>query len=298
LIGLALRFLGDLTGAQRHIKRMLDRYVAPAHGSYIIRFGFDQQVAAGTALAPLLWLRGFPNQAMRAVETNIDHARAIGHALSLCNALAQSACPVAFLTGDLAAAERFVTMLLDTAAMHGLSNWHGLGRCFEGMLVVKRGDVAGGLSLLRVGLDALRAFRTSGFHKVVLCDLADALGRAGAIAEGLAVVDEALARSERTEERWCSAELLRTNGNLILQHAAPNAAAAAEEHFERSLDWARRQEALSWELRTATSFARLRRDQGRPSEGRDLLASVYGRFSEGFATADLKAAKGLLDALA
>ena len=74
------------------------------------------------------------------------------------------------------------------------------------------GDVASGLSHLRTGLDAPRVFTTSGFHKVVLCDLADALGRAGAIAEGLAAVDEVLARSERTEERWCSAELLRTKG--------------------------------------------------------------------------------------
>src|SRR4029077_2768139 len=96
--------------------------------------------------------------------------------------------------------------------------------------------------------------------------------------EGLSIIDEALARSERNEERWCVAELLRIKGELTLREGAPQAATAAEEHFLRSLDWARRQGALSWELRTATSLARLQQDQGRAAEARSLLQSVYDRF--------------------
>ena len=115
--------------------------------------------------------------------------------------------------------------------------------------------------------------------------------------EGLAVINEALARSERDEERWCIAELLRIKGELILREGAPQAATAAEEHFLRSLDWARRQGALSWELRTSTSLARLQHDQGRTAEARSLLQSVYDRFSEGFETGDLKAAKACLNSL-
>jgi predicted ATPase len=110
-------------------------------------------------------------------------------------------------------------------------------------------------------------------------------------------IDEALARSERDEERWCVAELLRVKGELILSEGAPDAATVAEDHFTQALDWARRQGALSWELRSATSLARLWRDQNRAKAAREILAPVYDRFTEGFETADLKAAKLLLDGL-
>jgi predicted ATPase len=128
--------------------------------------------------------------------------------------------------------------------------------------------------------------------------MAEALGRAGQIADGLAAIEEAIEQSERTEERWLIAELLRTKGELLLLQDAPGAAAAAEGHFRQALDWARRQGALSWELRTASSLARLWRDQHRVKEARARLESVYGRFTEGFATADLREARSLLEQLA
>jgi predicted ATPase len=124
--------------------------------------------------------------------------------------------------------------------------------------------------------------------------MAEALGRAGQIADGLAAIEEAIVRSERSEERWAIAELLRVKGELLLLQGAPGAAAAAEGQFRQALDGARRQGALSWELRCATSLARLWRDQHRVKEARALLGSVYGRFTEGFATADLREAKSLL----
>ena len=111
------------------------------------------------------------------------------------------------------------------------------------------------------------------------------------------MIDEALARSERNEERWCVAELLRIKGELILRESAPRAATVAEEFFLHSLEWARRQGALSWELRTSTSLARLQHDQGRIAEARSHLQLVYDRFSEGFETVDLKIAKALLNSL-
>jgi predicted ATPase len=125
--------------------------------------------------------------------------------------------------------------------------------------------------------------------------LAEGLGRAGQIAEGLEAIDEALARSERNEDRWCVAELLRIRGELLLLQGGSGAAAAAEDHYHQALDWARRQGALSWELRAATSLARLLRDQNRSTEAVALLAPVYERFTEGFETDDLKAAKSLID---
>jgi predicted ATPase len=107
---------------------------------------------------------------------------------------------------------------------------------------------------------------------------------------------EAIARSERTEERWAMAELMRVKGELLLLQGAPGAAAAAEDHFRQALDWARQQGAF-WKLRAATSLARLLRDRDRIDEARDLLAPIYDRFTEGFGTADLRAARLLLDEL-
>src|ERR1700704_6912254 len=108
--------------------------------------------------------------------------------------------------------------------------------------------------------------------------MAEALIRAGQKADRLAAIEEVIARAERTEERWAMAELVRVKGELLLLQGAPGAAAAAEDHFRQALDWAQRQGALSWELRTTSSLARLWKDQHRVTKARTLLESVYTRF--------------------
>jgi predicted ATPase len=184
---------------------------------------------------------------------------------------------------------------MDRSTRHTLELWNLVGRCFGGVLLVKRGEVGAGLELLRAAFARVPQDSLSLLYTLFLAEIADALGRDGRAAEGLSIIDETLARSERDEERWCVAELLRIKGELILLGGSPQAPTAAEEHFLRSLDWARRQGALSWELRTSTSLARLQQDQGRIAEARSLLQSVYDRFSEGFETTDLKTAKAYLD---
>jgi predicted ATPase len=288
--------LGDQPSARRHLEHMLAHYVPAVQKSHIIRFQSDQRVMARVVLTRILWLQGFPDQAMRAAENSIADARAANHANSLCYALSQAACPLALLVGDLAAAEHYVGMLLDHSTRRALARWHAWGRSHQGVLLIKRGDTVTGLRLLRSGLDELGEARFAALRLIALL-MAEALGRAGQIADGLAAVEEAIARSEHTEERWLIAELLRVKGELLLVQGAPAAAAAAEDHFRQALDWAHRQGALSWKLRAATSFARLLRDQHRPGEAMALLAPVYERFTEGFDTADLKAAKALIDDL-
>jgi predicted ATPase len=130
-----------------------------------------------------------------------------------------------------------------------------------------------------------------------LAELALGLGGAGQMADGLVVVDRALTRAEQTESAGYLAELLRTKGELLLQERAPAAAEAAEQCFHQALDVARRQDALSWELRAAMSLARLWREQRRVSQARKLLEPVYHRFTEGFGTVDLVAAKALLTSM-
>jgi predicted ATPase len=298
MMGTSLHYLGDPVNARLHIERMLARSTPSIDRVRLYRFQFDQLSAARCIYAHILWLQGFPDQAVRTSQMSVDGARASDHALSLCNALAQAACPIALFVGDLAAAEHSVAMLIEHSERHSLTVWQIWGRCWKGVLLIRRGEVVTGLPLLRAALDELRGtgyvLRYTGFLGV----FAEGLGGAGQAAEGLTTIEEALARSEHGEGRWCTAELLRIKGELLRLQGAPNAAAAAEDHFRQALDWARRQGALSWELRAATSLARLLRDQGRSADETALLQPVYDRFTQGFDTADLKAAKGLLDALA
>jgi predicted ATPase len=294
VIGISLHYWGDQTNARRHTERMLSGYVAPVQRSPLIRIQVDQRVVARGALARILWLQGFPDQARRIAQSTVDDARALDHAVSLCFALCEVACPVALLTGDLAAAENYVAALLDCSAAHSLPIWPTWGHRFRGTLLIRNGDFDSGLALLRTALEQPPEARFQPRFTCFLGELAEGLGRAGQIAQGLEAIDEALARSERNEDRWCLAELLRIRGELLLLQAGSGAATAAEDHYQQALGWARRQGALSWELRCATSIARLLRDQNRSTEAIAVLAPIYNRFTEGFETADLKAAKALI----
>jgi predicted ATPase len=165
----------------------------------------------------------------------------------------------------------------------------------EGVLRIKRGDAATGLQLLHITFDELGETRFVLRYTAFLGALVEGLIGVGQVVQGLAIIDEALARSERNEERWCLAELLRIKGELVLVEGAARATVAAEDHFRRAFDLAHRQGALSWELRAATSLARLWQQQDRAAAARGFLAPVYDRFTEGFESADLQAAKALLN---
>jgi predicted ATPase len=188
-----------------------------------------------------------------------------------------------------------VKILLDHATRYTLPLWRELGRMFEGLLAVSRGDVVGGLRLLRTGFDELGESLPPSVYLKFQSDIAEALGRAGQIADGLTVVEQAIERCEQTNERWLFAELLRLKGELMLRKESVTA--KAEDSFREALDWACRQGALSWELRTATSLARLLRDQRRWAEAKAVIKPVYKRFTEGFGTTDLANAKALIDEL-
>jgi predicted ATPase len=295
LIAQVLYFLGEQSRARLHAERMLAGYVRPVHRSQVVRFQFDQQVAARITLAQVLWLQGFADQALRRLETNIEDAISINHPFTLCNALTQAACPIALLAGDLAGAERYTAMLLEHAARESVDLWLSYAGCYEGQLLIARGDFAAGLPRLSAGVDQLLRARFVRYLTAFMGVLAEALAASGDSLRASATVDEALDRCERTEERWCTPELMRIKGLLLLRGSGGSTAAA--DWFLDSIEVARSQGALAWELRTAISLAHLRQDQGRVGEAYDLLRSVHGRFSEGYGTRDLKAAKSLLDEL-
>jgi predicted ATPase/DNA-binding winged helix-turn-helix (wHTH) protein len=299
MIGVSHHNLGDQQTARRYIERALAESAAPGHQRQFIRLQLDPRVTARVHLARILWLQGFPDRAMCEAEHSVDGARATEHAISFSYALHRAACAVALWNGDLAAAGHYADMLLDHAKRHALVHWQLYGWGYQGAVAIRRGDLAGGLRLLRscyeeLGKTGITAPRFMRFAAVYT---AEGLGKAGQIADAVDAIDDAIARAERTEESWEIAEVLRVKGELVLlQHADPQAA-AAEDCFRQALDWARRQGALSWELRAAASLARLQRDRGRSAEALELLQPVYDRFTEGFDTADLKMAKPLLDAL-
>ncbi|WP_024512987.1 hypothetical protein, partial [Bradyrhizobium sp. ARR65] len=296
MMAISQHYLGDLPSARRHLDRALGEYVTANHTSPVLRFQFRPHVAARVLLAWILWLEGFPDQAIRAAEKSVEEARGADHVISLCYALAQ-ACAITLSVGDLAAAESYVRVLVDQSTRHSLPFWAALGRSHRGSLLIMRGDVDAGLRLLRAGDFELGEGRVAWRSVTFSTVTAEALGRTGQIGDGLIMVEAAIDHCERTEELWLFPELLRVKSELLLLQSGSSAAATAEDHFRQALDWARRQGALSWELRAATSFARLLRDQGRPAEAMALLQPVYDRFTEGFATVDLQAAKAIIDAL-
>jgi len=292
MVGISQYYLGNLASARHDLERVLFASGVSENRTPVF-LEINRHVTALAVLARVLWLQGYADQAKRAAANSVEEALASNHSMSLCYAL-DMACPIALLIGDLGAAGDYVKMLLDHSSKHGLARWGAQGRCYKGVLAVKRGEIGDGLSLLQTGWDE-RGEAFSVLRIAIL--MAEALGCAGRVEDGLAVVEEMIKRSE---EPWVVADagLLCSKGELLLFQGAPGAAAAAEVHFRQALDCSRRQGALSWELRAATGLARLWCDQGRPAEGMALLQPVYDRFTEGFDTTDLKAAKALLDLLA
>jgi predicted ATPase len=207
--------------------------------------------------------------------------------------LALSARLLALVGSNAALGER-AAELITVAIEQGFALRRSPATIYRGWVKVKEGDVAEGMSLLRSGTSAYRATRAELFMPHYIALLARGCEIVGQIEEAVTQLDEALAIVERTGERWCAAELNRHKGQLLLRQGQTE---AAEELYRNAMRIAEEQEAKLWELRAAASLARLRRDQGRRAEARDLLAPIYGWFTEGFGTPDLKEAKALLDEL-
>jgi predicted ATPase len=295
MMGIVQHFLGDQVSARRHTEHMLANFIVSDQRPHeAIRFQFDQRVVARTMLARILWLQGFPDEAMRTAKGAVDEARTINHPVSLCHALTFAACPIMLWVEDLPAAEHYIELLFAASARYALPSWEAMGRSLQGVLAIRRGDLGPGLRQLRVDFDELGAV-SDWISALLLNELAAGFARAGQTADGIAAAEQAIGRAEHTKAGWLLPDLLRIKGELLLLQAAPGATDAAEDHFRQALDLARRQDALSLELRAATSLARLLHDQGRPADAKTVLEPVYARFSEGFDTADLKAARALLN---
>jgi predicted ATPase/DNA-binding winged helix-turn-helix (wHTH) protein len=281
LMALGYHATGDQPTARAHAERALDRIRIEAPTNTRAH-RVDHRVETNAILSRILWVQGFPDRAASTVRESVEDALSLDLPLSLLLALWQG-CTVFLWIGDMPEADRLVTMLVDHSARRSLLRGQYWGRCFGTVLDIRRGSTAG------------IAARRDELLRDARCDLPD-LEMLGTFIEELAGA-EAMRRAETGQAGWCAAEILRAKGVIALKQDASNTV-AAEELFRRSLDVARQQGALSWGLRSAMSTARLLQAQGRVSEARDLLAPIHARFTEGFGTADLVAARTLLDELA
>jgi predicted ATPase/class 3 adenylate cyclase len=292
--GRDLMFVGRFARSRSHLEEALALHDPISHRSLVLQTGTHTHVSSQAHLGIVLFCLGYPDHALARSNATIAEARRLAHPLSLAVSLTWGSRLLSLL-GENAALEERADHLVAVATEQGFPVWRALGTIHRGWVTVRNGDVTAGISLLRSGSTACRATGTEMFAPHHLALLAEACEIAGQIEESLTLLDDALQIVERTGERWFAAELNRHKGRLLLQQGHTE---AAEELYRKALRIAEEQGARLWELRAAMSLARLRRDQGRHTEARDLLAPVYGWFTEGFDTSDLKEAKALLDELA
>lgn len=267
MMALALHLVGRQADACVYAERALDHPAEAIRSAHKSFHEYDNRVASRSHLARILWVKGQPDRAATVAEEGVQHALRLGYPPPLCYVLAFAACPVAFWNGDLVAAERYVGMLLEQSATLSFGYWETWRRLYSQVLAVSQaqgGDVA---------KRAAQAVASGPIHADLLGTFHPAL-----------VLPSALARATTGQPTWCTAEILRAQGSVLLEAGDD---AAARVLFERALDIARQQGALAWELRAATSLAMI----DGPGHA---LAGTLARFGEGAQTADCRRAAALL----
>ena len=282
--GETLYYTGHHAAAAERLARVKANYPAAMRGADRVRYGNDLVVSRLAYQAVVFWCLGLADHALGAGREALEEARRINLPVPLCVALTAPRSTLLVKMGYLEEAERDIDLLIECAQANSLTPYHSYGLCSKGSVVALRGDHGEAERLLRLGLQRGRAVGNLLFEAFFLGELATVLGAAGRVADALVEIDAALRQGEAGQSPWCMPELLRIKGELL----------GAEEWFIRSLELARRQGALAWELRAATGLARLWRDERRIADARELLGEAYGKFTEGFATADLRAAQALL----
>jgi predicted ATPase len=267
----------------------------PQQRSHAFRYGQDAGVACLSLMARALWLLGYPDQALQRSHEALALAQELSHPASL--AFAQDFAAMVYqLRREGQAAQKQAEAVMAHATGQGFPFRFAQGMMLYGWALAQQGQGEVGIAQICQGLVTHRATGAELARPYYLALLAEAYGARGQPEEGLRVLAEALAAVEKTEERFYEAELYRLRGELVRMRSVAHHA-EAEAWFRQALDVARRQQAKSLELRAAMSLSRLWQQQGKRQEAYDLLAPIYGWFTEGFDTADLQEARALLHEL-
>jgi predicted ATPase len=296
LMGVSLMTTGDIAQGRAHLDRAI-ALIAPAEHRLLPKrgFGFDNRVAIFSHRSLALWLLGYPEVALADAEQAVKNARKIGQAASLMDALFRASVTHVWC-GNYATANAQADEVVALADEKGALFWKTGKMLATGCVLALTGKASDAVHMLTSGITAYRSTGTTFWTPLYSSFLARAYAELGQFTDAWRCIAEAMTAVETTKETLWEAEVHRLAGEIALMSPEPDAA-KAQAHFESALAVARKQQAKSWELRAAMSLARLRRDQGKRDAARALLAPVYGWFTEGFDTLDLKEAKALLDEL-
>jgi DNA-binding SARP family transcriptional activator/predicted ATPase len=292
--------LGEYTTARAHLKAVIDYYEPRYHATLAPLCGSDPGPSALVYDACCLWCLGYPDQALHRAREALDLVRKLEHAVSLAE-IRHFGCLLHAMRRDARALFESAEELMRLADRTHMRGWFGAGTFYRGEALAMQGQLQEGIAQMREGI---AAYQSKGARTCVagtLGALAEAQANAGRPKEGLATLDVALALMDETDERHWEAELSRLRGSLLLALGGEDCADAslrAETCFQTAIEVARRQRARSWELRATTSLSRLWQRQGKAAEACRALVEVYGWFTEGYGTADLREARALLEELA
>jgi predicted ATPase len=295
IMAMSLMYTGAVAQSRAHYDKAIALYDPVKHRP-LVRFNQDARVATLCHRSMALWLLGYPDAALADANQSLSEAREVGHAVTLTYALAQTIHPCIFL-GEYGTANVIGDELVALAEEKGSSFWKAVGMTNRGWSRAMTFNPSEATHELTVGLAAYRSTGSTNSVPIFLSALAKAHFVLRQFDEAWHCLNEAMTIIETTKEVLYEAEVNRLAGEIALLSPEPDRA-KAQGYFGRAFTVARKQQAKSWELRAAMSIARLWRDQGKRKEARELLAPVYGWFTEGFDTLDLKEAKALLEELA
>jgi predicted ATPase/DNA-binding winged helix-turn-helix (wHTH) protein len=295
-LGRTLYNLGEGHAAHRHFTQVLTLYDPTQHHTHTVLYGQDPALFCLAYDVATLWLLGYPDQALHRSQETLHLHHGGSHTYSRCFALLYAA-RLHQLRREWRLTHEQAEAAIALATEHSFAQWVAMGTMLRGWALAEQGHAEESMAHIQQGLAAWRATGARASTSYYLALLSEAYGQGRQPEAGVAVLTEACAFVAATAERFWEAEIYRLKGTLLLQHTMPDKP-QAEVCFQRALAIARRQQAKSLELRAAMSLARLWQQQGRCTAARDLLAPIYGWFTEGFDTADLQEAKSLLEALA
>ncbi len=291
MLGATHHFLGDQVAAQHHCQTGF-KLSATSGDVYIDAFGYDYHVRTLITLSRAQWLLGRPERALATARQSINEAARRDHPVTVCLSFIYTV-SVFLWAGEVAEAQESVERLIACATKYSLGRYDVFGLALKGEVLIEQREPRAGVQLLREALAALQLGQqyilAGGFRRA----LAEGLMRCEAFDDARAAIADAMAWAAKDEGKFDMPNLLRARAEILLAGPEPDEA-AAEELLVRSLEWAREQSALGWELRSAITLARLWARRGHADRAREMLAGVYQRFDEGFETADLKTARRLL----